>query len=158
MRHGGKGGSPEGLNIIPIDNPAALGSYYLAVFSVLPIVGLVTGVLAVIFGVRGIERSNAKDGSGGTVHSLFGLVVGGGAAGVQWAIASVVLVAVCHDSWFGYRELSRLEYKARTLGVDWAGVLPWYVSCSPYFLAGVLLFILTSCFCGAFWLGRLKKV
>ncbi|MFT5495744.1 MAG: lipopolysaccharide export LptBFGC system permease protein LptF [Kiritimatiellia bacterium] len=56
---------------VPHENAAALWAYYLAVFSFIPITGIITGCAAVILGVRG--RKKATGGG----HALFAIIIGG---------------------------------------------------------------------------------
>lgn len=64
-------------SIIPYKNPPALVSYYLGVFSLVPFVGIVLGIAAVILGLIGLRAARANPASGGKVHAWIGIVLGG---------------------------------------------------------------------------------
>ena len=53
-----QGGDATG-GIIPYKNPAALIAYYCGIFSLLPIVGIVVGIPAVVLGIVGLRRRKA---------------------------------------------------------------------------------------------------
>ena len=81
--------------VIPYKNPCALIAYYLAVFSLLPVVGLLLGVAAVVLGIIGLRYRRAHPQSKGTVHAWIG-IIGGGAMAVIWGgcVGLIVLAAL----------------------------------------------------------------
>ena len=60
--------------VIPYKNPAALAACYLGLFSLLPVVGIVLAILALILGIVGLRRS----------RGLFTQVLGSAAAASAW--------------------------------------------------------------------------
>ena len=63
--------------IIPYKNVQALIAYYLAVFSVIPCVGLVLGLAAFVLGLRGLKCARENPEAKGKVHAWIGIIVGG---------------------------------------------------------------------------------
>lgn len=62
--------------LIPYRNSTALAAYYIGVFSLIPILGLLLGPLALTCGVFGLKAA-AKDSSArGRVHAWVGIVLG----------------------------------------------------------------------------------
>jgi hypothetical protein len=59
----------------PHDNKAALYGYYLAIFSFIPITGIITGLLAIGFGVSGLKRADETQGNG-RKHAFVALLGG----------------------------------------------------------------------------------
>ena len=64
------------MPMIPTGNPAALIGYYLGVASLIPLLGLVTGLPAIILGAVGISKANANSGAGGLGHAITAIVLG----------------------------------------------------------------------------------
>jgi hypothetical protein len=62
--------------LIPYRNPKALAAYYLGLFSLIPVLGLVTAPFAVLFGVLGVRRARADKNAKGTIHAWIGIVFG----------------------------------------------------------------------------------
>lgn len=62
--------------LIPYKNPKALLSYYLGLFSLLPLVGLVLGITAVILGTKGLKVAKEFPEVRGQVHAWIGIVMG----------------------------------------------------------------------------------
>ena len=80
--------------LIPYKNPMALTSYYLGVFSVIPMVGILLGAIAVTLGVMGLRYWRANPQTGGQIHSWIGILAGG-FFGLLWLTLLVLfLVAV----------------------------------------------------------------
>ena len=63
--------------IIPYRNGMALAAYYLAVFSLIPFVGIILGIAGLILGVLGLKAVHRNPAVGGKVHAWIGIVVGG---------------------------------------------------------------------------------
>ena len=63
--------------IIPYRNGFALTSYYLGVFSLIPCVGALLGIAAVIFGILGLKAAAKNPQAKGKVHAIVGIVLGG---------------------------------------------------------------------------------
>ncbi len=67
-----------GLNvIIPYKNARALIAYYLAVFSLIPFLGIPLGLAAFVLGILGLKFRRQHPTAGGTVHAWIGIVLGG---------------------------------------------------------------------------------
>ncbi len=64
-------------SIIPYRNVPALVAYYLAVFSVLPCIGVLLGLGALILGVKGLQVARQNPDAKGRVHAWIGILVGG---------------------------------------------------------------------------------
>jgi hypothetical protein len=62
--------------VIPYKNPAALASYYVGLSGVIPVLGIFTGLAAVILGIRGLRRFHAEPWRRGRLHSYAGILVG----------------------------------------------------------------------------------
>ena len=60
---------------VPHDNKAALYGYYLAIFSIIPVTGIITGMLALGCGVRGLQYADGHQGCG-KKHALFAMFGG----------------------------------------------------------------------------------
>ena len=68
----------SGLNkLIPYRNSLALAAYYCGIFSLIPCLGLVLGVVALVLGVMGWRKYCAQPACGGSVHAWVGIVLGG---------------------------------------------------------------------------------
>jgi hypothetical protein len=64
--------------LIPYKNGPALTSYYLAVASLIPCLGLLTGIPAFFLGLKGLKKAKAEPWVRGTAHAWIGVVGGGG--------------------------------------------------------------------------------
>ena len=62
--------------LIPYKNSASLVSYYLGIFSLIPILGLLLGILAIGFGVAGWRNYRRNPAARGQVHCWIGIVLG----------------------------------------------------------------------------------
>lgn len=62
---------------VPYKNVPALVAYYLAVFSLIPCIGLFLGIAAFFFGLKGLKISKADPESKGKVHAWVGILLGG---------------------------------------------------------------------------------
>lgn len=62
--------------IIPYKNPPALIAYYCGVFSLIPCVGFILGLAAVILGVSGLKKRKQNPLIRGQVHAWIGIVLG----------------------------------------------------------------------------------
>ena len=72
--------------VVPFRNMPALIGYYLAVFSLLPCIGLPLGIAAVICGVLGLRKQREQPTAKGSVHAWVGILLGGLAALVWGAL------------------------------------------------------------------------
>ena len=76
----GPGGPMEGDStggVIPYKNPSALIAYYLGIFSLLPCIGLLLAVPALILGIVGLQQRAKNPAIKGSVHAWIGIVLGG---------------------------------------------------------------------------------
>ena len=68
-------GAPSGLAVlVPYKNVCALIGYYLAVFSLIPCVGVLLGIPAVILGILGVRRAKVHPDARGKVHAWFAII------------------------------------------------------------------------------------
>jgi len=87
--------SADGLNaIIPYKNARALVAYYLGVFSVIPPIGALLGIPALVLGILGLRFRRRNPEAGGSVHAWIGIVLGG-LFGFGY-LALIVLVIIVH--------------------------------------------------------------
>jgi GYF domain 2 len=63
--------------IIPYKNPRALTAYYLGIFGLLPFVGILLAIPAVILGILGLSFRRQNPGAKGVVHAWVGIICGG---------------------------------------------------------------------------------
>ena len=63
--------------VIPYKNGAALTAYYLAVASLIPCLGLLTGIPAFFLGLKGLKKVKAEPWVRGTAHAWIGVIGGG---------------------------------------------------------------------------------
>lgn len=69
------GGDATG-GLIPYKNSKALLSYYIGLFSALPVLGLPMGIAAVILGVKGLRAAKENPIIKGKAHAWVGIVCG----------------------------------------------------------------------------------
>ena len=62
--------------IIPYKNPKALTGYYLGFLSLLPVLGVVLGPVAIYLGIRGVQYASAHPRVRGKAHAIIGIVLG----------------------------------------------------------------------------------
>lgn len=62
--------------LIPYRNPPALIGYYLSLLSLLPLVGLPLGVIAIVLGIMGFRRRRADPAIKGAAHATIAVAVG----------------------------------------------------------------------------------
>jgi len=62
--------------VIPYKNPSALAAYYVGLASVLPGIGILTGITAVVLGMMGLKRYHAEPWRRGRLHAYAGIVLG----------------------------------------------------------------------------------
>lgn len=80
--------------IIPYKNPPALIGYYVGIASLIPVVGLVAGPIAVVLGITGLIRRAKQPAIRGAAHAWVAMIVGGGSFIVQLTFTILWLVAV----------------------------------------------------------------
>jgi len=64
------------MAVIPTGNPAALIGYYLGIASIIPCLGFVTALPAIICGIIGIIKANSNPAGGGMGHAITAVVLG----------------------------------------------------------------------------------
>lgn len=64
-------------SIVPYKNPKALIAYYLAIFSLIPCLGLPLGIAGLILGIMGLKAARAHPNAHGKVHAWIGIILGG---------------------------------------------------------------------------------
>lgn len=81
--------------VIPYKNPQALLSYYLGLFSLIPCLGLLLSIPALILGIRGLRAARQMPEIKGAVHARVGVILG--ALVTVGTVAAVVVTtfAVC---------------------------------------------------------------
>jgi hypothetical protein len=62
--------------LIPYKNPKALAGYYCGFLALIPGLGLIFAVFAIIFGIFGLHRSAREPEAKGMVHAVVGIVLG----------------------------------------------------------------------------------
>ena len=62
--------------MIPYQNPRALAAYYLGIFSMIPILGLLLAPVAIIMGILGLRKARAGSQAKGGVHAAIGVILG----------------------------------------------------------------------------------
>jgi hypothetical protein len=62
--------------LIPYRNGAALAAYYTGVFSLIPLLALLLGPLAIVLGVLGLRFAARQPMAHGRVHAWVGIIVG----------------------------------------------------------------------------------
>jgi len=82
-------------SIIPYRNVPALVAYYLAVFSILPCLGALLGLIALILGLKGLRLARENPDAKGRVHAWIGIVVGGFFF-VAYTMLGIFIVAAMH--------------------------------------------------------------
>lgn len=79
--------------IVPYKNPHALTSYYLGVFSIIPILGFILGCIAVPLGISGLRKRKQNPLIRGTVHAWIGIIAGGLSVAVHLTIVALAIYA-----------------------------------------------------------------
>jgi hypothetical protein len=79
--------------IIPYKNGPALAGYYLAVFSLIPGIGLLLSPIAVVMGFLGLKQAKANAQAKGTAHAWTAIILGGIVLLAYIAIGIFALVA-----------------------------------------------------------------
>jgi hypothetical protein len=83
-----------GINaLIPYKNPQALVAYYLGVFAVIPVIGILLGLTAFVLGILGLRYRRRNPAAGGAVHAWIGIVAGG-LFGFGWLVLIVFSIYV----------------------------------------------------------------
>jgi hypothetical protein len=62
--------------IIPYRNPKALAAYYTGIASLVPLLGLIAGPVAIVLGVLGLRARKKDPRLKGSAHAITGIVLG----------------------------------------------------------------------------------
>lgn len=62
--------------LIPYKNGQALAAYYCGVFSLIPLLGVLLGPIAIILGILGSNFAKANPEAKGTGHAITGIILG----------------------------------------------------------------------------------
>ena len=74
----GAANSDDGVStLIPYKNAPALTAYYLGLFSIIPLLGIPLGIVAVILGILGLRKLKTEPNAKGKVHAYVGIGCGG---------------------------------------------------------------------------------
>lgn len=84
-------------SIIPYKNANALTAYYLGVFSIIPCVGILLAIPAVVLGILGLIHAKKRPDSKGKIHAWVGIIIGGF---VIIAYAGLILWGVITDHYY----------------------------------------------------------
>ena len=84
--------------VIPYKNPAALSSYYIGMASVIPVLGIFTGIAAVILGMRGLKRYHAEPWRRGRLHAYAGIIIGA-VTSLTWCVMSAWFIPLLWHAW-----------------------------------------------------------
>jgi hypothetical protein len=69
--------APSGLNaLIPSKNTSALVGYYLGVFSIIPGMGVLLSIPAIVLGIMGLRRVSRRPSVKGKVHAWVAIILG----------------------------------------------------------------------------------
>src|SRR5262249_41662856 len=75
-REEGEGDDDGGVStLIPYKNGMALAAYYCGIFGLIPVVGLLLGPLAMLFGMLGLRKALQMPQSKGTGHAIAGIIL-----------------------------------------------------------------------------------
>ena len=80
--------------VIPYKNPAALTAYYLGLFSLLPCLGFLLAIPALILGIIGLRKRNQNPAIKGTVHAWIGIIMGGLFTLIWGAVIVLVIIGM----------------------------------------------------------------
>lgn len=62
--------------IIPYKNGMALAGYYCGVFGLIPFLGFLLGLLAIVFGILGMMNASKRPSAGGKGHAITAIILG----------------------------------------------------------------------------------
>ncbi|ADG69488.1 hypothetical protein Plim_3676 [Planctopirus limnophila DSM 3776] len=91
-----KGGDSTG-GLIPYKNPSALIAYYLGIFGLFPLFGLVFSIPAFILGIVGLYKRSQNPVIKGSVHAWIGIVLGFIATTYNGLLAIGVIIAISQN-------------------------------------------------------------
>ena len=79
--------------MIPYHNGMALTAYYLGVFGLIPVAGLVLGPLGLILGILGLRNARRDPEVKGTGHAITGIVLGGIAIVANYGCIVILVIS-----------------------------------------------------------------
>lgn len=88
-------------SLIPYHNPKGLAAYYCGVFSLIPVLGLILGPIALVLGFQGIRFARENETAGGKGHAITGVILGILTTLGNWGCGIAVLI--------GFLNLPRLR-------------------------------------------------
>jgi hypothetical protein len=94
-RHRGGEADDVVSTIIPYRNPTALAAYYCGIFSLIPVLGLVLALVAIVLGIIGVRYRQLHPKAKGTAHAIVGIVFG--------VLALPYQPLICYLLWITYR-------------------------------------------------------
>jgi hypothetical protein len=62
--------------LVPTRNPKALIAYYCGIFGLIPMLGLILGPIALLFGILGLRHASLYRKAKGGGHAIAGLILG----------------------------------------------------------------------------------
>ncbi len=80
--------------VIPFKNPNALASYYIGLFSLLPILSYVMGPAAIVLGVKGLKYAKQYPIVKGQAHAWVGIVCGALWTVVYYGFTLIMVLAM----------------------------------------------------------------
>ena len=81
---------------IPYKNPKALAAYYCGFFALLPGIGFILGLVAIVLGIQGVRYASANPQAKGIAHAITGIILGV----VAFCCWNPI---VCFLLWFNFR-------------------------------------------------------
>jgi hypothetical protein len=80
--------------LIPYHNPMGLIAYYMGVFSLIPVVGLLLGPAGLILGIFGLRYRKKHPEAGGMGHAIAGIVLGSLTTFLNWGVVIFVVIGL----------------------------------------------------------------
>jgi hypothetical protein len=79
--------------LIPYKNGPALAAYYCGVFSLIPCLGIILGIIALVLGIVGWNKYRQNPRIHGAVHAWIGIILGGGCALANILVIVLMIIA-----------------------------------------------------------------
>ena len=83
--------------VIPYKNPKALVGYYLGLFSIMPVLGMILGPVALVLGVMGLRDRARNPEIHGMAHAIVALVVGGIGTLMNLGIVTLIIIGITNS-------------------------------------------------------------
>jgi len=84
--------------LIPYRNGSALTGYYLGVFSVIPVLGLLLGPAALVLGIRGFKVYKREPHRQGAAHAVIAIVAGSFTSLGNWGLVVLILIEIIRSA------------------------------------------------------------